>query len=136
MDSGPNKVKHLEIIQAVIERMAGNLFLLKGWAITLIAALFAVSAQGSNKSFFLIAYIPAIVFWGLDGYFLSHERRFRSLYDEVRKKNEDQIDFSMDIRPFAAEDRNSWLAATFSVTLFLYYGAVIGAMAIVMVLID
>jgi hypothetical protein len=98
-----NKQKHLEFIQAAVGRMASNLFLLKGWAITLIAALFALSAKDSNRAYFLIAYIPATVFWGLDGYFLSQERRFRSLYDSVRKFDETQIDFSMDTSPFKNE---------------------------------
>ncbi len=29
------KIKHLEFIQAAINRMAGNSFLLKGWTVTL-----------------------------------------------------------------------------------------------------
>ena len=36
------KLKHLEMIQAVITRMAKNSFLLKGWSITLTAAIFAL----------------------------------------------------------------------------------------------
>jgi len=32
-----NKVKHLEMIQAVIARMATNSFMFKGWAVTLVA---------------------------------------------------------------------------------------------------
>ena len=31
------KIRHLEMIQAVITRMASNSFMLKGWAVTLIA---------------------------------------------------------------------------------------------------
>ena len=34
------KLKHLEMIQGVINRMANCSFLLKGWSVTLIAALF------------------------------------------------------------------------------------------------
>lgn len=30
-----NKLKHLELIQGVINRMASNSFKLKGWAVTL-----------------------------------------------------------------------------------------------------
>ena len=52
-----NKLKHLEFIQTVINRMAGNCFLLKGWAITLVAALFALSAKDTNHNYFLIAYL-------------------------------------------------------------------------------
>lgn len=118
-----NKHKHLEFVQAAINRMAGNLFLLKGWTITLIAALFALSAKDSNKAYVLIAYFPALVFWILDGYFLSQERRFRALYDYVRKLDEDQIDFSMDTAPFKNDPRNTWAGAMVSKTLLMYYGA-------------
>jgi hypothetical protein len=88
--------------------MASNLFLLKGWTVTLIAALFALSAKDANADYFLIAYVPPFMFWVLDGYFLSQERRFRALYDHVRALNETQIDFSMDTRPFKKEARTYW----------------------------
>lgn len=120
MASG-DKHKHLEFLQGAINRMAGNLFLLKGWTITLIAALFALAAKDANKVFAVLAYFPLLMFWALDGYFLSQERCFRSLYDHVRCLDEDKIDFSMDTRPFKAERRNTWLGAVFSKTLVLYY---------------
>ena len=62
--------------------MASNLFLLKGWTITLIAALFALAARILIKFTSFIAYLPALMFWALDGYFLSQERRFQALYDK------------------------------------------------------
>jgi hypothetical protein len=127
-----NKGKHLEFLQGAINRMAGNLFLLKGWTITLIAALFALSAKDSNKAYVLIAYFPAFIFWILDAYFLSQERRFRALYDHVRRLNEDQIDFSMDTTPFKKEPRNTWAGAMVSPTLIIYYGALVVIMLVLM----
>ena len=127
-----NKRKHLEFIQSAVGRMASNLFLLKGWTITLIAALFALAAKDSDRSYFLIAYLPALMFWALDGYFLSQERRFRALYDQVRKLEEGDIDFSMDTSAFKKEIRNTWLGAIFSGTLLVYYGALIVTMIVVM----
>ena len=44
-----NKQKHLEFIQSAVGRMASNLFLLNGWMITLIAALFAFAANPLAK---------------------------------------------------------------------------------------
>ena len=35
------KLKHLEMVQGVINRMASNSFMLKGWAVTLVAGIFA-----------------------------------------------------------------------------------------------
>ena len=90
-----NKIKHLEMVQGVINRMASNSFMLKGWAVTLVAGIFALASKGTDKLYFLIAYIPIVVFWGLDSYYLLQERLYRALYNKVRLLNEKDIDFSM-----------------------------------------
>ncbi len=80
-----NKRKHLEFIQNVITRMAGNLFFLRGWTITLIAALFAffVKEASNNPIYIYIVYFLVVICWILDGYFLSQERLFRALQEEL-----------------------------------------------------
>lgn len=83
-----NKQKHLEFIQNAINRMAGNLFYLRGWTITLMTGLFALSAKETSQNYILIAYFLVLIFWILDGYFLSQERLFRTLYDYVRNLDE------------------------------------------------
>src|SRR5258708_3637589 len=72
-----HKLKHLEFLQFVITRMASNSFLLKGWSVTLVAALFALAAKDSDKKYIVVAYFPVSVFWILDAYFLSKEKQFR-----------------------------------------------------------
>jgi hypothetical protein len=131
----PDKHKHLDFIQAAVNRMAGNLFLLKGWSITLISALFALAAKDANQFYIAIAYFPLFIFWALDGYFLSQERRFRALFDHVRKLDDSQIDFSMDTRPFASDVRNTWLRAMGSRTLVIYYAGLAVVMLVLMYLI-
>ncbi len=116
-----NKHKHLEFIQASISRMSGNLFLLKGWSVTLIAALFALAAKDTNKAYIVVAYFPLFIFWFLDGYFLAMERRFRSLYEHVRQLKEEDIDFSMNTDSYKVDQRNQWIWALFSRTVFPYY---------------
>lgn len=90
------KFKHLEIIESAISRMASNSFALKGWTVTLIAGIFVLASKDSDKAYFLIAYIPIMVFWGLDAYYLLQERLFRALYDKIRALDEEEIDFNMD----------------------------------------
>ena len=51
-----NKRKHLEFIQNIISRMAGNLFFLRGWTITLIAALLALFIKGNNSEYAIYFY--------------------------------------------------------------------------------
>jgi hypothetical protein len=128
MDS---KLKHLELIQGIINRFSTNSFLLKSWSVVLVSALFALSASNSNVSFIFLAYIPTVVFWGLDGYFLSVERLYRKLYEEVRMKENCDIDFSMDIKMLNGK-KHPWVSATLSKTLIPFYGSLVGSIAIVM----
>jgi hypothetical protein len=130
-----NKHKHLEFIQAAIGRMAANLFLLKGWAVTLTSALFALAARDAEEIYFLIAFFPILIFWALDGYFLSQERRFRALYDHVRRLSESEIDFSMSTDAFKADKPNTWRGAMLSRTLLVYYVGLCVTMIVVMMVI-
>ena len=128
-----NKAKHLEMIQGVINRLSTNSFLLKGWSVVLVSALFALSSAGPNRAFIFLAYIPVIIFWGLDGYFLSEERKYRKLYDRVRGLEESDIDFSMDTTS-VNHGIAGWVGATVSKTLVPFHGVLITAIIVVMVL--
>lgn len=73
-------VEHLKMIQAIIGRLAGNSFLLKGWSVTLAAALIAFARVDSDRSLAWISVGVVVVFAGLDAYYLALEREFRELY--------------------------------------------------------
>ena len=119
------KLKHLEMVVDVIQRMASNSFLLKGWSLTLVVALVALSANKTNLLLVMAAMLPCLVFWGLDGYFLRQERLFRRLYDEVRMKKPEEIDFSMKWSQEASEKEASWLGVCVSRTLLAFHGSVL-----------
>lgn len=115
------KLKHLEFLQLTITRMNVNSFLLKGWTITIVAALFALAAKDANVNYIMIAYVVIPSFWVLDGYFLSIERRYRDLYNEVAKKEEADINFDMNHARFNKGDR-TWVSGIVSSTLLIFYG--------------
>lgn len=117
-----SKIRHLEMIQGVINRMAGNSFKLKGWAVTLVAGIFALASRDTDKLYFLIAYIPIVIFWGLDSYYLLQERLFRSLYNKVRLLDENDIDFSMKAtKKEFSDEKNSFCSCLFSKTEIWFY---------------
>lgn len=117
-----NKVNHLEMIQGVISRMASNSFALKGWAVTLVAGIFALSSKDADKLYFLVAYIPIIVFWWLDAYYLLQERLYRALYNKVRNLPENEINFDMDTSPSEFHtNKNTYLWCLFSKTILWFY---------------
>lgn len=122
-----NKRKHLEFIQNIISRMAGNLFFLRGWTITLIGALLALFAKNNSPEYvFYFLIVIIFIFWILDGYFLSQERLYRDLYNHVRKLKEEDIDFSMDINEYQKFKKNTLIFAIFSTTLLVFYLPLIG----------
>lgn len=130
-----NKRKHLEFIQLVITRMNVNSFLLKGWSVTLVAALFAFAAKDSDISYVIITYITTPIFGLLDAFYLSLERQYRALYNSVKNKEEEDIDFDMNAKPFD-KGKNSWLSSIFSITILFFYGSLIGITLIIMYIIN
>jgi hypothetical protein len=52
------KMRHLEMIQAIITRMASNSFMLKGWAVTLVSGIFVLSSKDADKIFFSLRTFP------------------------------------------------------------------------------
>ena len=115
------KISHLQMIQGVINRLAGNSFVIKGWSITVMAAMIALLARGAERRYILFVLVPVLFFWALDAVFLQHERRFKGLYNHTRLLAEDKIDFVMDTSPFRKE--NKYFSALFSTTMMFFYGA-------------
>lgn len=129
-------IKHLEIIQSVVERLARNSFIYKGWSITTVAAIIALAAPGCSKHFMLIALLPSFTFWGLDAFYLKQERLYRRLYDDARSKGTLNLRsgaFSMDIAPYET-DEQTWLRICWSKTIaFLYLPLVLIVIAAVVI---
>lgn len=117
------RLKHLEFIQGTIARMAGNLFYLRGWVVTLIAGILVLltQAQSGNLPIIFLMFVM-VIFWVYDGYFLSQEKMYRDLYDKVRILDEDKIDFSMNVDEFKKYKKNSIIFCIFSKTLLFFYG--------------
>mgnify|MGYP004000178505 FL=1 len=118
------KIKHLEMVQDILKRMASNSFFLKGWTVTLVAALLVFLVEVNDETILYVAFLPILMFWSLDGYFLRQERLFRKLYNHTCTLKNEKIDFLMDTSGFQKETA-SVLSVMFSITLFLFYGSMV-----------
>lgn len=125
------KIKHLDFIQGVVNRLSTNSFLLKGWSVVLISALVALGSQNASNNYIYLALLPGFVFWGLDGYFLWQERVYRRLYDHVRSKDDSSVDFCMSTEP-VRKDVKGWRNAIVSPTLSTFHGVLILSIFVVM----
>jgi hypothetical protein len=116
-------LKEIEIIQNIINRMASNSFIIKGWAITLVVATLLL--KGAEKYKVCIAFIPLLAFWFLDAYFLWQERMYRKLYEWVinNRLKTDEYLFDMNVYRFKDEVQSK-LRIMFSKTLGWFYGPI------------
>lgn len=124
MDMGENKRQHLQMVQDTISRMAGNSFLIKGWATAGLGGLFVLWLQvGTNDYRILILIFGlSVLLWGHDAYYLWLERRYRELYNEVSKKDDKDIDFSM---RYKNKFNESVIGVAFRPILLWSYGIII-----------
>lgn len=117
------KLKHMDLIQDVIKRMASNSFQLKAWAVTIVSAVLAMAGNDKQWHLIPVALLPIALFWGLDAYFLRMERLYRDMYKlvSVKDENRDKIDFSLNYLPFD-KPKHSIFNVAVSSTLLAFYG--------------
>jgi len=121
-------LKEIDIVQDIIKRMAFNSFMIKGWAITLVVV--ALLLKGAKHQV-LIAFIPLLVFWFLDAYFLWEERMYRKLYDWVISNRLKTDEHLFDMNAYRFKDKvQSIFRIMFSITLGWFYGSIAVLIAI------
>ena len=97
------KIKHLEFIQSVINRMASNSFAMKGWMIAIVAALLALYADSepNNESYLLIAVGVVSLFWIIDSYYLYVEKKYVDLYNDIIHGKSKIMDFDLSTKKYS-----------------------------------
>jgi len=121
MNADEKIVKHLEMTQGVVNRLAGNSFSIKSWSMAIIGAalIFIARADVANPNILFALFLPVIGFWYLDSYYLWQERLFRAVYDDIRA----QFDTDFSMNPMKHLDKPNCSRATvfFSQTLVVFY---------------
>jgi hypothetical protein len=130
------RLRYLTDIQSVIGRLSQNSFIIRGWSVTLVSIIFAIvgAQRGDSRGYALLAIPPALIFWGLDTYYLRRERLFRRLYATVGQEaltdtGQGRRLFEMDADEFAGA------VPTYRATLFAGHIVVIPAMLTVLAII-
>jgi hypothetical protein len=115
-------LKEIDIVQDIIKRMAFNSFMIKGWAITLVVVTLLLKGEEYQV---WIAFIPLLVFWFLDAYFLWQERMYRKLYEWVVKNRLKTDEYLFDMNAYRFKDEvQSKLRIMLSITLGWFYASI------------
>lgn len=133
-----NKIKHLEMIEHIIERMAKNSFQLKTWTMTLVTAIFALLPKAASQQALVFAFIPTISFWLLDSFYLQKEREYRILYESITRTDEENINFSMNTGNANATLNETkpvcYWKCLFSMSEFLFYPVLLVSFGFLMII--
>ncbi|MCD8875202.1 hypothetical protein K2V74_12815 [Mammaliicoccus sciuri] len=116
-----NKIKHLEMIQGVINRIADHKPQFKGWFITLIVAINILDTSKFVENQVILMMIISVSFLCISSYYLYLERLYIELFNNVRKT--EKTDFSMDISGF--RKTSEYFFCLLSISNFIYYVAIV-----------
>jgi hypothetical protein len=112
------------MIQGVITRLSTQSTTIKGWCVTVTAALLGLSANATSPVTSVVAFYVVISFAVLDAYYLAVERAHRVLYDRAVAGQVPQWSLTV-TRPTVRET----LQALRSPSVALLYGASLAATA-------
>lgn len=129
----PDRIKHLEFVQTVIARHASNSFLIKGWTVTIAAALLGFAIDKQRPALAAVAIGVVAVFYLLDAYYLRQERLFRCLWDALTTGPVETRPpvFSMRTDAYRDNDYPGWEKVLRSRPLIAVYAALAAASACV-----
>ena len=99
--------KEIDLIQACINRMAQNSFIVKGWTITLITVILALLPEKIYiRLLCAIVIVATVCFWYLDAFFLRTERLYRWKYEWVIANRPKREEYCYDLNPY---NEKMWL---------------------------
>ena len=88
------KIAYLQLIQEPICRMSTMSSIFKGFSATIVAGIAMITYRDINVWILALSFLPVLSFFALDLYYLTMERKFRFLYEQVRTDKQ-PIDFSL-----------------------------------------
>lgn len=124
------RVKHLEMLQALITRMAGYGASFKSYCITVSTAVIGFAFTLHRPAVAALALLPVIAFGIADAQYLRVERRFRAVFNLVRAEGWDVMP-SFDINLDSAPKQSFRSSATSWSIVWFYAPLAIGVLVAV-----
>ena len=123
MNGTEKVVKHLEMTQAVINRLGSwNSFLVKSWSMTIIvAAMILITRQDLTKPIFCLGAYSSRPRVLDSGQIFSQARAVVSTNIRRNQSSIRYLDFEMNPTKHKNKPKCSWLSAFFSLTLVIFY---------------
>lgn len=79
-----DRIRHLEMLQSTITRMAGAAAAIKNLSLIIVAGALAFIATSKEPALALFAAALTVAFWLLDARYLQQEKWFRDMFEKER----------------------------------------------------
>lgn len=122
------KQNRLQMIQGIINRLAGNSSTFKGWMVTIASALLGLAINNKKEYLGWLGVYAVCVLGVLDASYLSLEKSYRTLYNRVAALSEDDTDWSLTADRVGIADV---VSALLSPSVWLFYVSAIVAGVVV-----
>ena len=130
------KRTYLSMIQEPISRLSTASSVFKGFAATIVTGIAALSYSTISTKLLVLSFIPILSFAALDIYYLSLEKQYRGLYNDILS-GKHEVDYSISL----PKDKESIKRAKASVwncilspSIWLFYPAMFVVLIIVCIL--
>lgn len=123
--------QYINLLQENINRMSSNSSNCKSWMLTIVSAILALGVSNEGlQNWAHLAFLPAILFYLLDSFYLGVERRFISVENDfieaVKKgKDEEELLFAFKKGGKCYTNFLNMIKALFSISTVLFYVPVI-----------
>jgi hypothetical protein len=79
----PAVIAHINLLQGIINRLAGNSASCKTWCLTLVGALLSLAGATHVPGIATFALVPVVIFGFVDTMYLAQEKAYRRLYNSM-----------------------------------------------------
>lgn len=127
-----NKIRYLEMIQKVISKNRHYSFVTKLFSIVMLLAfsyfgnmtlrLFNVTSDANSWVYVFGGLLIFTTCSCLDAYFNQQAKLFKRKFDLARAKQDEEIDFDMNLGSEVRDKSNSYARCLFASSITLFYG--------------
>lgn len=98
MEFDEKRIAYLQMIESIIDRMSNKSGNIKGFAVSIVAGVTALSFKETSPWVLLLSFLTIFIFLLMDVYYLGMERKYKFFYKLVCEGKEVDFNLSLDLK--------------------------------------
>ncbi|MCH5210167.1 MAG: hypothetical protein J1F01_04305 [Oscillospiraceae bacterium] len=117
-----DRIAYLQMIESIIDRMSNKSGNIKGFAVTIVAGVTALSFKEASPYVLILSFLTVLIFLWLDLYYLGMERKYKFFYKQVCQGRDVDFNLSLDLKESELREAKAtkWQCLT-SKSIYYFY---------------